>query len=112
MRVFLTQLDLEKLNTMIPLETQEKEKLGEKTHLKEFLMRVYFKEHTGTALDNLRFLIRFKDRTILGMRLLPKRFYRRYELVMFDIKNKRSFRRPISYGEKDALKIFVEQVNR
>jgi hypothetical protein len=88
-----------------------REEMGNKNHLKKFLKRVYFEEYS-IDIDNVIFRISYSFKTVMGIPFFPHRFFKRYELLMIDVKNNHIFRKPISEGEKDALQIFVDVVRK
>jgi hypothetical protein len=96
---------------MEAIKLKEKPNLDDKTALKKFLIQLYFKEHEPLNLEQCKLLLSYTDRPLLKRLRLPRRWFRKYQLVLVLGNKEPAINKTIPYREKDAVKYFVNILN-
>ena len=77
--------------------------------MKRFIINTYFKQKYGNV-SVLNLSLKYKDKNLLRILGLPKRFYRKYELVLIDEEEKKLVHKHVPFNEKDSVKFFLEKI--
>jgi hypothetical protein len=96
---------------METLELKEKRILNDKSAIKKFLTQLYFKEHEPLNLEQCKLFLSYTDRSLLKRLKLPRRWFRKYQLVLVFGKKEPATKKTIPYTEKDAVKHLIQILN-
>jgi hypothetical protein len=96
---------------MEAINLNEKPNLDDITALKKFLIQLYFKEHEPLNLEQCKLFLSYTDQSLLKRLKLPRRWFRKYQLVLVFGKKEPATNKTIPYLEKDAVKHLIQILN-
>lgn len=77
-----------------------------------FIMKLYFKDLGQIKFEEYHLKLNYHDRALFKWFWLPKRVYRKYELIAIQKKNGKQSRVRIPFKEKDSVKYFVNLISK
>jgi hypothetical protein len=80
--------------------------------LKQLLIRLYFPQYQNVDMCHVHLSVTSKDIKFLKILALPKRLFRRYELLVQDSEKTVFARRFIPYKEIESITYFIEMIKK
>jgi len=90
----------------------KREKNIDQDSLKKFLISIYFSKYSWMNLDDVKLSLNYYDNMFRHIKILPKRFVRKYTLLLRDTSQNIVLKSKIPHKEKEAVKYFINIINK